>query len=239
MGQTMGFGGATAWLFAREGAKVIVTDLNEEMGAETASQIRESGCDAIFTRLDVTDEQDWVSGVQAAVSNFGRLDVLVNNAGIGGGETVEETSVETWDRHMDVHAKGVFLGTKHAAPEMRRGGGGSVVNISSMYGIVGSGSLVAYHAAKGASRIFTKAAALQLAKDGIRVNSVHPGHVLTPMTAARLSDSRRRRALQAKIPMRRLGTPDEIASGILFLASDESSYMTGAELVIDGGYTAQ
>ena len=235
----MGFGGATAWLFAREGAKVALTDINDELGQTTASQIRSQGGDALFVHLDVTSEQEWVSAIETTVSNFGRLDVLVNNAGTGGRSLVEETTVEKWEEQMNVHAKGVFLGTKHAIPEMRKVGGGSIVNISSIYGIVGSPTSAPYHAAKGASRLFTKAAAIQYAKENIRVNSVHPGYSTTPLTEEYFADRERYEWLISRTPMGRLGNADDIAYGILYLASEESSFVTGSELVIDGGVTAQ
>jgi cyclopentanol dehydrogenase len=238
-GELMGFGGATAWLFVREGARVVLGDIKEELGQKTASQIRESGGDALFLRLDVTNEQDWINAIQTTVSTFGRLDILVNNAGTGARYTVEDTTAEIWDAQMDVHAKGTFLGTKHAIPEMRKVGGGSIINVSSIYGIIGSPTSTAYHAAKGAIRLFTKAAAIQYAKDHIRVNSVHPGYALTPLTREGYRDPERLDWVLARVPMGRLGTADDISQGILYLASDESSFVTGSELVIDGGMTAQ
>ena len=238
-GELMGFGGAAAWLFVQEGARVVLGDIAVEDGERTAAQIRDEDGEALFVKLDVTREEDWQAAVQATLSQFGRLDVLVNNAGTGAGYTVEETTEDVWDAQMNVHAKGVFLGTKHAIPAMRRVGGGSIINISSIYGIVGSPASTAYHAAKGAIRIFTKSAAIQYAGENIRVNSVHPGFVTTPMTAEGYQSEERRATVMGRIPMGRIGSPEEIARGILYLASDESSYVTGAELVIDGGMTAQ
>ena len=220
--QTMGFGGASAWLFAREGAKVVLGDIKDDLGEQTAAQMREGGFDALYLHLDVTNEKDWVSAVQATVNAYGKLDVLVNNAGTSARTTVEETTEEIWDAQMDVHAKGVFLGTKHAIPPMRKTGGGSIINVSSMYGIVGSPTVTAYHAAKGASRIFTKAAAMQYAKENIRVNSVHPGYADTPLTEQYFSDPERRQWLIGRTPIGRLGKAEDIAYGILYLASDES-----------------
>ena len=237
-GELMGFGGASARLLVREGAKVVLTDIDEEGGQKTASQIREDGGEAIFVRLDVTSEQDWRNAIQTTVSNYGSLDVLVNNAGIAARLGLEDTTEELWDAQMGVHATGVFLGTKHAIPEMRKVGGGSIINISSIWGIVGSPASTAYHAAKGASRIFTKAAAIQYANENIRVNSIHPGFCTTPLTQG-FGDTERRAELLGKVPLGRFGEADDIAYGILYLASDESSYVTGAELVIDGGVTAQ
>lgn len=238
-GELMGFGGATAWLFVREGAKVVLADIREELGERSAAQIREHGGDALFVRLDVTSEEDWINAIQTTVSSFGKLDIVVNNAGVGFPSPLEETSVESWDAQMDVNAKGVFLGTKHAIPEMRKVGGGSIVNVSSIFGIVGSDANCVYSAGKGAVRIFTKAAAIQYAREGIRVNSVHPGWALTPLTHKIFSDPEFMKPRLPTVPMGRLATADDIAYGILYLASDEASFVTGAELVIDGGKTAQ
>ena len=238
-GELMGFGGAAARLFAREGAKVVLTDILVEQGERSAAEIRELGGDAIFVKLDVTSDDDWQNAIQATLDAYGRLDIMVNNAGTSAPATVEDTTVDVWDGQMDVHAKGVFLGTKYAIPEMRKFGGGSIINISSIYGLVGSVGSTAYHAAKGAIRIFTKAAAIQYAPDGIRINSVHPGFMRTPLTRRRFDDPEREAELLARIPMNRIGDAYEIAYGILYLASDESSFVTGSELVIDGGVTAQ
>jgi NAD(P)-dependent dehydrogenase (short-subunit alcohol dehydrogenase family) len=239
-GELMGFGGAAARLFAREGAKVVLTDIKEEMGRKSAEQIRTQGGEALFLRHDVTSEEEWQEVVHTAVAHFGALNVLVNNAGTGARFTVEETTTEVWDGQMAVHAKGVFLGTKYAIPLMRQASGGSIINVSSIYGLVGSPTSAAYHAAKGAIRIFTKAAAVQYARDNIRINSVHPGYCLTPLTRGGYDTDAERRAWSvARTPLGRLGTADDIAYGMLYLASDESAYVTGAELVIDGGMTAQ
>ena len=238
-GDLMGFGGGAARLFAREGAKVVLTDINQESGQRSAAQIKEGGGEATFLRLDVTNEQDWIDAVRATVSSFGRLDILVNNAGTGARYTVEDTTEEVWDTQMNIHAKGTFLGTKHAIPEMRKVGGGSIINVSSIYGLVGSDTSTAYHAAKGAIRLFTKSAAIQYAKENIRVNSVHPGYALTPLTQRGYANPEYLERILSRIPMGRVGTADDIAYGMLYLASDESSFVTGSELVIDGGTTAQ
>ena len=238
-GELMGFGGAAAKLFSLEGAKVVLTDINDELGQKTANEIGKAGGEALYFHLDVTKEEEWVKVIAETVSRFGRLDVLVNNAGSTARYTVEETTVEAWDSQMDVHAKGVFLGTKHVIPVMRKVGGGSIINVSSIYGLVGSETSTAYHAAKGASRLFTKSAAIQYAKENIRVNSVHPGFVLTPLTEKAFADPEVINPRIERVPMKRLGLVEEVANGILFLASDESSFVTGAELVIDGGFTAQ
>lgn len=237
-GELMGFGGAAAWLFAGEGAKLVLADINEEQGRRTEAQLREQGHDAVFTRLDVTSESDWEAAIKLTADTYDRLDILINNAGTGGRLTLMETSEEAWDAQMDVHAKGVFLGMKYAVPEMRKAGGGSIINVSSIYGLVGSRTSTAYHAAKGASRIITKSAAIQYAGENIRVNSIHPGFCRTPMTNASYQNPEHYDALLERIPMGRVGQPEELAQGMLYLASDESRYVTGAELVIDGGVTA-
>ncbi len=238
-GELMGFGGAAARLFAQEGAKVVLTDIRDEQGQRTAKEISESGGEAIYLHLDVTREAEWVSVVEAAVSRFGRLDILVNNAGSGARYRVEDTSEEDWDGQMNVHAKGVFLGTKHAIPQLRKVGGGSIINVSSIYGLVGSETSTAYHAAKGAIRLFTKSAAIQYANENIRVNSVHPGYAHTPLTDRGYQDPEYFENIRSRIPMGRVGNAYDIAYGMLYLASDESSFVTGSELVIDGGTTAQ
>ena len=238
-GELMGFGGAAAWLFAGEGAKLVLTDVNEDMGRRAEAQLREHGHDAVFARLDVTSEEDWEAAISLTMDTYGRLDILVNNAGTGGRLRLEDTTEEIWDGQMDVHAKGAFLGMKRAIPEMRKSGGGSIINVSSIYGLVGSQTSTAYHAAKGAVRILTKSAAAQYAGENIRVNSIHPGFCRTPMTNASYQDPTHYDALLQRIPMGRVGQPQELAQGMLYLASDESSYVTGSELVIDGGVTAQ
>ena len=238
-GGARGIGAATSRLLAREGAAVVLADVLEAEGKATEAEIAEAGGRATFMRLDVTDEDNWQQVIDATVATYGKLDVVVNNAGISGRTTVEETAAETWDRVMAVNGKGVFLGTKLAIPELRRAGGGSIINISSIYGIVGSETSAAYHASKGAVRIFTKSAAIQYAGEGIRVNSVHPGFVDSPMTAASHALREVHNLRIERTPLGRMGTPEDIAAGILYLASDESSFVTGSELVIDGGMTAR
>ncbi|MCH9029790.1 MAG: glucose 1-dehydrogenase [Bacteroidetes bacterium] len=239
-GGARGQGAAEARIFAQEGAKVVIGDVLDAEGTSVAAEIAESGGDALFVHLDVTDEEDWRSAIEAAVSSFGKLDVLVNNAGIWRRGRVEDTTVEDWDTIMDVNAKGVFLGTKLAIPEMRKAGGGSIINISSTAGLVGGPRSSAYTASKGAVRLLTKATAVQYAKEGIRANSIHPGPIETAMIQqVWQGDEQNREEAIARTPLGRIGTPEDIAYGALFLASEESSFMTGSELVIDGGSTAQ
>jgi NAD(P)-dependent dehydrogenase (short-subunit alcohol dehydrogenase family) len=239
-GGARGMGAVEARLFAKEGAKVVIADILEDEGRKLEAAIKAAGGEALFVRLDVTNESDWQNAVATAVSRFGKLDVLVNNAGISGRGKVEDTTVEDWDRVMEVNAKGVFLGTKAAIPAMRQAGGGSIINISSQLGLVGTDhSSPQYQASKGAVRLLTKATAIQYAKEGIRTNSVHPGPIVTPMTETARADPERHQMMLSRIPMGRYGQPEEVAYGVLYLASDESAYMTGSELVIDGGWTAQ
>ena len=239
-GGAQGMGAAEARLFAAEGAMVAIGDILEDEGRRVAAQIGEAGGKAIFLALDVTSESQWQDAIAATVAEFGKLDILVNNAGIGGHGTVENTTVADWDRVMDINAKGVFLGTKSAIPELRRAGGGSIINISSQLGLVGvDNSSPQYQASKGAVRLLTKSTAIQYAGEGIRANSVHPGPIVTPMTEAGRADPERNELTLSRIPLGRYGEPGDVAYGVLFLASDESSFMTGSELVIDGGWTAQ
>ena len=238
-GGARGMGSVEAKLFCSEGASVIIGDILEEEGRKIEAEISESGGVCIFVRLDVTSEEDWESAVNLAVERFGKLDILINNAGIFPMESIEDTTVESWDRVMDVNAKGVFLGTKAAIPAMRASGGGSIINLSSIAGLVGSAYSASYNATKGAVRLLTKSTAIQYAKDGIRANSIHPGLIDTLMASELLSDPELQIKRLASTPMGRTGTAEEIAYGALFLASDESSFMTGSELVIDGGFTAQ
>ncbi|HIM89590.1 MAG: glucose 1-dehydrogenase [SAR202 cluster bacterium] len=239
-GGARGMGAAEAKLFAREGAKVIICDVLEDEGRQTEAEINEVGGDAVFVKLDVTSQDEWENAVNTAIERFGKLDILVNNAGIIVQSTIEDMTVELWDKVMDVNAKGVFLGTKTAIPHMKEAGGGSIVNISSISGIVGQDNVNAgYNASKGAVRIFTKAAAVQYAKENIRVNSIHPGPIATPMTAEGRADPERVALTLDRTPLGRYGEPEEVANAVLFLASDEASYVTGSEIVVDGGYTAQ
>jgi len=244
-GASLGLGRAAAKMLAREGARIVATDVKEEEGEALAAEIAADGGEAIFLTHDVASEADWRRVIDSALARFGRLDVLVNNAGIGVGGTVEETTLETWRALMAINLDGVFLGTKFGIEAMKRAGGGSIVNLSSIEGLIGDPNLAAYNASKGGVRIFTKSAALHCAKAGykIRVNSIHPGYIWTPMVenylAAQPDPAAAKAAIEALHPVGHLGEPDDIAYGVLYLASDESKFITGAELVIDGGYTAQ
>ena len=238
-GASNGMGAAEAKLFAQEGAMVAIGDRLEADGRKVEAEIVEAGGQAIFVALDVTDEENWARAVDQVVARFGKLDVLVNNAGISGSGETDFRSTDAWDRLMNVNAKGVFLGTKAAIPHMRNAGGGSIINISSIFGIVGSGGSTSYHASKGAVRLFTKSTAIQYAKESIRANSIHPGPIDTPMTEASREEREINQRFLNNTPMGRWARPEEVAFGVLYLASDESSFVTGSELVIDGGWTAQ
>tara|TARA_B100000029_G_scaffold484961_1_gene537769 strand:- start:236 stop:988 length:753 start_codon:yes stop_codon:yes gene_type:complete len=239
-GGANGMGAEEARLFAREGAKVAIADVREEDGKKVEAEIAEAGGQATFIPLDVSDEDQWVKAVSQVVSHFGKLDILVNNAGISGSGEKDFGSTEAWDRLMDINAKGVFLGMKHAIPEMEKAGGGSIVNISSISGFVGQSYVhPGYNASKGAVRLVTKAAAVQHAKSGIRVNSVHPGSMPAMLTSGPRGDAGSQEARLAAIPMGREGRLIEVANAVLFMASDEASYITGTELLVDGGFTAR
>ena len=239
-GGARGQGATEARMFAQEGAKVVIGDVRDELGMQVEAEIRELGGEAVYMHLDVTSQDDWDRAIQTAEDQFGKVDVLVNNAAIVLRKNIEETTGEDWDNIMEVNAKGVFLGTRAAIPAMRRAGGGSIINISSISGLVSIGP-PAYIATKGAVRLFTKSTAIQHAADNIRANSIHPGSVDTDMRRDGLT-SQTPEEIQARvdqIPLGRVGTTEDISYGALFLASDESSFMTGSELVIDGGYTAK
>ena len=237
-GGASGIGESTTRVFVREGAKVVIGDIDETRGNQLASEL---GDDAVFHPLDVTSESAWESAVAVATSRWDRLDIVVNNAGMSGAKgrpVVEDVVLDDWNDVFAVNSTGVMLGTRAGIAAMRKTGGGSIVNVSSIFGIVGSRAGAAYHASKGAARTFSKAAAVQYAKDDIRVNSVHPGFTDTPMTLDIHSDPEIHEFRVGMTPLGRLGLPDDIANGILYLASDESSWVTGIELVIDGGETA-
>ena len=235
-GGASGMGQSEAVIFAKEGAKVVVADVLEAEGQQVADGLGKMGR---FVRLDVTSELAWQEAIAATLSQFGKLDVLVNNAGISGTFDPDTLSTSAWDRLMEVNAKGTFLGMKHAIPVMEKAGGGAIVNISSVSGFVGQkGIHMAYNASKGAVRLMTKSAAVQYAWSGIRVNSVHPGVMPAMRTSKATADPAFREQMLAGVPMRRPGRVEEVAYAVLFLASDEASYITGTELVVDGGWLA-
>ena len=238
-GGASGMGQSEATIFAREGAKIVVADVLQAEASEVVARITKAGGQARFVELDVTSEAGWRDAVATTVASFGKLDVLVNNAGISGTFDPDTMSTTAWDKLMNVNAKGVFLGMKYAIPAIRDAGGGAVVNISSISGFVGQDRIhMAYNASKGAVRLMTKSAAVQYARDGIRVNSVHPG-IMPPMRTSKTSadPAWREKTLRA-VPMKREGRVEEVAHAVLFLASDEASYITGTELVVDGGFLA-
>ena len=241
-GAASGMGAATARRFAREGARVVVADVLEEAGRQVVAEINganTAGGEAIFLRLDVTDEQNWKDVVAGTVQRFGRLDILVNNAGISGSAVSDMLDTDAWDKLMAVNSRGVFLGTKHAVLAMRRAGGGSIVNLSSISGNTGQTMThMGYNASKGAVRTLTKSTAVQFGRDGIRANSVHPGLMPPMRTSGATADPEVRAKMLQGVPLRRAGEVDEVANAVLFLASDEASYITGAELYVDGGYLA-
>ena len=238
-GAASGMGSEEARLFAKEGAKVVVADITDEDGRAVARQIEDTGGDAIYVRADVTSEDSWRSLVEATLDKYGSIDILVNNAGISSGSYADPLDLDGWQNIMDVNATGVYLGTRAVIPEMQKAGGGSIVNISSIMGFVGGeGGHPAYHASKGAVRIFTKATAVRYGPDGIRANSIHPGFMPPMKTSMRRPDSVRDEHIRLT-PLRRTGETIEVAYGVLFLASDEASFVTGTELVIDGGFIAR
>ena len=238
-GGARGQGAVEARMFAEEGASVVIGDILDEQGRQTEAELQELGYNVTYVHLDVTSESDWEAAVQTAVSTYGKLDVLLNNAGILIRKNIEETTEADWDRIFAVNAKGVFLGTKAAIPAMRDAGGGSIINISSTAGLVGSpNGSASYTATKGAVRLFTKSTAIQHAREGIRCNSIHPGPIETDMIADTLNDPANLELRMQRLPLQRVGKPSEIAYPAIYLASDESSFVTGSEVVVDGGTTA-
>ncbi|MDN5796091.1 MAG: SDR family oxidoreductase [Intrasporangium sp.] len=238
-GAASGIGRATALRLADEGAAVLVTDVQVEPGEVVVKEISTAGGTAKFVRHDVTSEADWEAACAAAVEQLGGLDILVNNAGMGDLKAIEDTSLDEWNHTIAIDQTGVFLGMKVAAPHLRRSGHASIVNISSIFGTSGGfGTSPAYHAAKGAVRTLTKNAALHWADTVIRVNSIHPGFIDTPIL-----DSAKGTgfwdAMTALTPMGHLGRPEDVAAGVAYLASDDAAFVTGSELYIDGGYLAR
>jgi 3(or 17)beta-hydroxysteroid dehydrogenase len=244
-GGAMGIGKACALLLAREGAAVVVTDIQEADGAAVAQAIEAAGGRALFVKHNVAQEADWQRVIKETLGAFGRLDIVVNNAGIGKTTNVEEDTLEGWRFLLSVNLDSVFLGTQYGIKALKRTGGGSIINMSSIEGIVGDPGIASYNASKGGVTLLTKSAALYCAKAGynIRVNSVHPGYIMTPLITSTMDASGNGEAmlkyLESLHPVGHLGEPDDIAYGVLYLASDEAKFVTGSQLVIDGGYTAQ
>ncbi len=243
-GGALGLGRASAVLLAREGASVVITDVKDEEGKEAALEINKDGGKAVYIHQDVALESEWKSLVEKTVQQFGKLDILVNNAGVGVGGPLEELTLKEWRWLMSINLDAVFLGTRETIKVMKKQGG-SIINLSSIEGLVGDPNLAAYNTSKGGVRLFTKSAALYCAKMGynIRVNSIHPGYIWTPMVENYLKAqggvAEGRKALDSMHPIGHVGEPYDIAYGVLYLASEESKFVTGSELVIDGGYTAQ
>ncbi len=236
-GGASGIGAAHAQVFAAEGAQIVIGDIQAAKGREVAAGVNNNGGEAVFVHLDVSNENDWQQAVHEAVSQFGKLTTLINNAGVYWPSGVEEETRDKWQKMIEINQTGVWLGMKTAAPALRASGNAAIVNISSLYGLIGSPGSIAYHASKGAVRLMTKAAALEYVRQGIRVNSIHPGQIDTPILAGLTPEQDAQ--IKEATPMGRLGRPEEIAYGSLYLCSDEASYTTGTELVIDGGWFAQ
>lgn len=245
-GGRRGIGKATAIVLAKDGAKVVITDRKPEGADAVIEEVNKAGGEAFFILQDVSKEEDWQRAIAETLQRFGKLDILVNNAGVGAGKNIEDITLEEWRWVMSVNLDGVFLGTKYAIEAMKKTGGGSIINMSSIEGMIGDNRMVAYDASKGGLRTLTKSAALQCAKAGynIRINTVHPGFIETPMVEGFLKAQggdieSARKALENLHPVGHLGEPDDVAYAVLYLASDESKFATGSELVIDGGFTAQ
>jgi len=245
-GGASGLGKSSAILLAREGAKIVVTDIDEEDGKKVVQQIKANGGEAIFIKQDVSKADEWKNVIETTLKTFGKLHILANSAGIGLGGTVEEVTLEDWKNLIDVNLNGTFLGTQYGIKGMKETGeGGSIINFSSIEGLIRDPNLPAYNASKGGVTIFTKSAALHCARQGygIRINSIHPAYIWTPMVEnflkAQGDVEEGKKQLESLHPVGHLGEPDDIGYGVVYLASDESKFMTGSELVIDGGYTAQ
>jgi NAD(P)-dependent dehydrogenase (short-subunit alcohol dehydrogenase family) len=238
-GGASGMGASMARIFAGEGARVVVADMLDGDGKKLVDEITRANGAAIFQRLDVTSEAEWQAAIAATLAAYGKLDILVNDAGISGSAVDDLFDTAAWERLMAVNATGTFLGMKFAIPLMQKAGGGSIVNISSISGVTGQrGIHVGYNASKGAVRTLTKAAASQYGRDNIRVNSVHPGLMPPMRTSGRTADPVVRAKMLEGVPLRRAGRVEEVANAVLFLASDEASYITGVELYVDGGFLA-
>ena len=241
-GGAKGMGEIEARMFAEEGASLVIADILDDRGKNLASEISEisSSGECVYVHLDVRNMSEWNTVVETAISTFGKLDILVNNAGVTSRMMLLDTPEEDWDRVLDINSKGTFLGIKATVPAMRESGGGSIVNISSQMGLVGGDfSSPQYQASKGAVRLLTKSVAVQYAAENIRCNSVHPAPIETDMTAGMRADKEKFADMIRRIPMGRYGKPEEVAYAVIYLASDESSFVTGSEVVVDGGWTAQ
>jgi NAD(P)-dependent dehydrogenase (short-subunit alcohol dehydrogenase family) len=238
--ELMGFGGATVWRFLEEGGRgVVITDVQDEVGERSAQQLRDAGHDAIYLHLDVTNEDEWASVAEATMKHFGRIDILVNIAGILDPKSILDIETAVWKKTMEISTVGIFLGTRAVAERMKQSGGGAIINLASMAAKQGSGSYgSAYSFSRGGMLNFTMSSALQLASMGIRVNTIMPGWVHTPFTDYLYTDAEQSKFRTERVPLGRWGEPEDIAAGILFLASDDASYMTGAELLMDGGVSA-
>lgn len=232
-GAGSGIGAAHARLFAREGAKVAVTDIRPAAGEAVVAQIQDAGGEAIFLKHDVAGEESWTAVVRQTVAHFGGLTTLVNNAGLNHMRGVEEETMEGWNHIVSIDQTGTWLGMRAAMPHLRASGNGAIVNISSVLGIMGNVTCLSFHAAKGAVRVMSKAAALEYAERGVRINSIYPGMIDTPQLDTMLPEERE--MIRTSIPMKRIGLPEEVANCSLFLCSDEASYVTGAEIIVDGG----
>ncbi|PHQ27964.1 SDR family oxidoreductase [Leeuwenhoekiella nanhaiensis] len=245
-GGASGLGKSSAILLAREGAKIVITDVDDENGTKVVQDINNDGGEAIFIKQDVSKEEEWKMVIETTIKTYGKLHIVANSAGIGIGGTVEDVTLDDWKNLIDVNLHGTFLGTQYGIKGMKETGeGGSIINFSSIEGLIGDPNLPAYNASKGGVTIFTKSAALHCAKQGykIRVNSIHPAYIWTPMVEnflkAQGDVEEGKKQLESLHPVGHLGEPDDIGYGVVYLASDESKFMTGSELVIDGGYTAQ
>ena len=245
-GGASGLGKSSAILLAREGAKIVITDVDDENGTKVVQDINNDGGEAIFIKQDVSKEEEWKMVIETTIKTYGKLHIVANSAGIGIGGTVEDVTLDDWKNLIDVNLHGTFLGTQYGIKGMKdTGEGGSIINFSSIEGLIGDPNLPAYNASKGGVTIFTKSAALHCAKQGykIRVNSIHPAYIWTPMVEnflkAQGNVEEGKKQLESLHPVGHLGEPDDIGYGVVYLASDESKFMTGSELVIDGGYTAQ
>ncbi len=238
-GAASGQGACEAELFAKEGAKVVAVDIQTDLLEQVVSKIRDAGGEAIALRLNVSSNEDWENVMRQTIETYGKVDILVNNAGVIISNTIENCSLDEWNKIQTINSTGVYLGMKYTIAEMLKTGGGSIINISSVDSLVGGSSSAAYAASKGSVRSLSRHTAIDYAKRNIRVNSVFPGYILTPMTEEQLTDESRSEYIYNNTALPYLGKPEDIAYGVLYLASDEAKFITGAELVIDGGYTAK